>query len=48
MRKLGYTWDELLQEKCTRTFYSLRQLEEEAEEREENSPDNVKSGGTIG
>lgn len=39
VRKLGYTWEELLREKSTRTFFMIEQLEEEAERMEEDAPD---------
>lgn len=39
VRQLSYTWEQLLREKCTRTFYMIEKLEEEAEKAEEDMPD---------
>lgn len=34
VRKLGYTWDEVLDEYVAQTMYSFRQLEDESKERQ--------------
>lgn len=35
VREMGYTWDEVMQEKVPQTLYSFEQLREEGEERRE-------------